>query len=86
MNESEIYQGMLQEVDKVLRLYLTYPVTSATAECSFSSLPRIKSYLRSNMTECLLNNLFLLYVHQELADSLELTEIARTFVSVNKPE
>ena len=41
--------------------YFTYPVTSATAKRSFSSLRRIKMYLRSTMTNCKLNNLFLLY-------------------------
>ena len=38
MNESETYKVMLQEVDKLLRLYLTFPVTTPTAERSFSSL------------------------------------------------
>ena len=37
MNESEIYKGMHQEVDKLLRLYLTFPVIISTAE--HSSLP-----------------------------------------------
>lgn len=44
MNESP---GMLSEVDKLLNIYFTFPVTSATAERSFSSLRRIKTYLRS---------------------------------------
>ena len=50
MNQSEIYKSMLGEVDKVL---FTFPVTSATAERSFS-------LLRSSMSHCWLNNLFLL--------------------------
>ena len=74
---------MLQEVDKLLRLYLTFPVTTPTAECSFSSLRRIKTYLRSTMISYRLNNLFLLYVHQDITDSLDLCKIAREFVSVN---
>ena len=32
LNENEIYKIMLQEVDKLLRLYLTFPVTTSTAE------------------------------------------------------
>lgn len=83
MSESAIYQGMLQEVDKLLRLYLTFPVTTATAERSFSSLRRVKTYLRSTMTSCQLNNLFLLYIHKEKTDALDLCKLAKEFVSVN---
>lgn len=32
MNKNEIYKGMLSEVDKLLRIYFTFPVTSATAK------------------------------------------------------
>ena len=35
------------------------------------------------MTSCRLNNLFLMYVHQDLTDSLDICKIARDFVSVN---
>ena len=50
MNQNEIYKGMLNEVDKLLWIYFTFPVTSATAEKSFSSLRRIKTFLRNSMT------------------------------------
>ena len=83
MNKSEIYKGMLSEVDKLLKLFLTLPVTSATAERAFSSLRRIKTFLRSSTTQCRLNNLFLLYVHTGVTDMLDLTHIAKEFVSVN---
>ena len=83
MNKSEIYKGMLSEVDKLLKLFLTLPVTSATAERAFSSLRCIKTFLRSTMTQCRLNNLFLLYVHTGVTDMLDLTHIAKEFVSVN---
>lgn len=83
MNASDIYKTMLSEVDKVLKIYFTFPVTTATAERSFSSLRRIKTFLRSTMTECRLNNLFLLYVHKSLTDALDLSKIAKGFVSVN---
>lgn len=83
MAESDIYKGMLPEIDRLLKLYLTFPVTTATAERSFSSLRRVKTYLRSTMTSCRLNNLFLLYIHQDRTDSLDLYEIAKDFISVN---
>ena len=84
MNESQIYKGMLLEVDRLLKLYLTFPVTTSTAERSFSSLHRIKTFLRNTMTSCRLKILFLMYVHQDLTDSLDLCQIAKEHVSVNQ--
>ena len=75
---------MLGEVDKVLKIYFTIPVTTATAERSFSSLRRLKTYLRSTMTQLGLNNLFILYVHTEKTDELDPKSVARDFVSVNQ--
>lgn len=83
MNESHIYKGMLLEVDKLLKLYLTFPVTTSTAERLFSLLRRLKTFLRNTMTSCRLNNQFFMYVHQDLTDSLDLCKIARDFVSAN---
>ena len=50
MNRSEIYKMMLGEMYEILKLYFTFPVTTATAERSFSSLRKIKTFLRSTMT------------------------------------
>ena len=83
LNQSKIVKGMLSEVNKLVQAYLTFPVTSATAERSFSSLRRIKTYLRSSMTAQRLNNLFILYVHKALTDSLDLESVAKEFVSAN---
>ena len=70
MEQSAIYKDMLSEVDKVLKIFFTFPVTSATAERSFSSLRRLKTLLRSTMTHCRLNNLFMLYIHTSKTDAL----------------
>ena len=82
MNKSEIYKGMLSEVDKLLKLCFTFPVTSATAERAFSSLCRIKTFLRSTMTHCRLNNLFCC-IFTSMTDMLDLSSIAKQFVSIN---
>ena len=76
-------KDLLSEVDKLLRLYLTIPITTCTAERSFSALRRVKTYLRSSMPEERLNNVLLLNVHKEEADSLDLINIAYNFVSAN---
>ena len=74
-----VYIGMFREVDKLLKSYRTFPVTTSTAERSFSSLQHMKTYLGSTMTCWRLNNLFLLYIHQHITDSLDLCKIAGEF-------
>ena len=41
MNSQSIFKSMLPEVHKLLKLYLTIPVTSATSERTFSALRRV---------------------------------------------
>ena len=78
-NVCKFPKTMLSEIDKVLKLYLT----SATAERCFSSLRRLKSYLRSTMTQKRLNQLMLLYAHNERLDQLQLQDIAKKFIQKN---
>ena len=42
-------------IHRAVKVLLTMPVTSATAETSFSALKRIKTYLQSTMVEDRLN-------------------------------
>ena len=55
---------------------MTFPVTSATAERSFSALKRIKTYLRSTMRLC---NLAILSIEHSLSGSLDLDEVIDKF-------
>ena len=80
MNEGP-YKAMLGEVHKLLRLYLTIPITSSTSERAFSTLRRVLTYLRSTMTQKRLNNCMLLHIHKDLTDSLNLLDIATTFIT-----
>jgi len=47
---------MFAEINKLVRLLLTIPVSSATAERCFSALRRLKSYTRSTMSAARLNH------------------------------
>ena len=72
---------MFTEVCKLIRLLLTIPVSSATAERSFSALRRLKSYTRSTMSAARLNHVALLHIHQNrTADELLDDNIVSTFV------
>ena len=74
---------MLTEVNKLLHIYYTVPLTSATAERTFSTLRRLKSYLRSTMSQKRLNHLVLLHVHKSLTDAIDLQSIAVEFINRN---
>ena len=51
-----------------------------SVERSFSSLRRVKNYLRSTMTENRLNSVMLLHIHKERTDSLSLIDVANDFI------
>ena len=53
-------------IHKLLQILVTLPLTTATAERSFSSLRRLKTYLRSTMSEERLVGLALLYSHRDV--------------------
>ena len=84
MNDTSIGKVMFSEVHQLIRLYLTVPMTSATAERTFSALRRLKNYLRSTMTQERLNHVMLLHTHKDKTDELELTQIAKDFISFNE--
>ncbi len=63
-------KSMLNEVSELLNIFLTIPVT-ATAERTFSTLRRLKSYLRSTFTQKNLNNLMLLHSHKDITDKID---------------
>ena len=58
-------------VYKVLQLLGTVPVTSCECERCVSVLRRLKTYLRSTMTQKRLNGLALMAVHRNIPIDLE---------------
>ena len=50
-NKTPVTKTLLGEVHKLLRMYWTLPVASATSERTFSAPRRLKNYLRSTMIE-----------------------------------
>ncbi|KAL5479540.1 hypothetical protein EMCRGX_G023069 [Ephydatia muelleri] len=73
-------QSLLSEVKKVLQLVLVMPATNATSERSFSALRRVKTYLRTKMSQKRLNHLLILNVHKERTDTLDLKDTLNSFV------
>ncbi|KAF0710852.1 52 kDa repressor of the inhibitor of the protein kinase-like [Aphis craccivora] len=55
----------------LLQLFATIPVTTASAERSFSSLRRLKNYLRSTMGQERLNSLAVLNIHKNIPINID---------------
>lgn len=62
-------------------LFLTLPVTSASAERSFSKLKLIKSYLRSTMSQERLTGLSTISIESETLQEISLDAIINTFAA-----
>ena len=56
------------------------PDTNATSERSFSTLRRMKSYLRTTMGQERLNYLVLLHLHKERTNNLDIKSVLNDFV------
>ena len=82
MNSQSVYKSMLPEVHKLLRLYLrNYSHNyTATSEHTFSAVRHVLTYKRATMTQKRLNNCLLTYVHKDLTDKLDMTEVAKDFI------
>jgi len=76
-----VVRSMFDQVEQLVRLLLTIPCSSAEAERSFSSLRRLKTYLRNSMSQQRLNHLAVLHVHRDRIDSIDIDAIAREFVA-----
>ena len=74
------FKTLMSEVHKLLKIYLTIPVTTASSERNFSALKRIKTYLRNSMTQSRLNHRMLLHVHKDRTDSIDTKDIASEFI------
>jgi hypothetical protein len=72
------------EVVKVVELLLVMPGTNATSERSFSTMRRIKSYLRTTMRQDRLNHLMVLHMYKDKLDSVDLRVIGNEFVALNE--
>ena len=66
-----------------LHEHLTINKSSATAERSFSSLLRLKTYLRATVSQQRLNSVMVLHIHQSHTDNLDIGAVVKDFISLN---
>ena len=82
--ENSCLASSLPDLCTAVQLYLTLPVTSATAERSFSKLKLIKTFLRNNMTQTRLSALALLSIENETCRTLDLKEVVNKFMAMSQ--
>ncbi|XP_074561276.1 uncharacterized protein LOC141817538, partial [Curcuma longa] len=66
-------------VDRLLRLLVTLPVSTASAERAFSALKIIKTRLRSKMEDEFLSNSLLVYIEGGIAEKYDYDDIIQDF-------
>ena len=77
-------QAAFPDLYNLISASVTIPVTSATAEQSFSTLNRVKSYLRSTMAEDRLNNISILSIESELSRNIDYDKVIDKFSLMNQ--
>lgn len=83
-NLSTDMKVMFPSVETLLRLALISPASSCTAERSLSALRRLKTWLRTSMTQERLNHTAVCHIHRDMMEEITDEYIAKLFVSGNE--
>ncbi|CAI6362480.1 unnamed protein product [Macrosiphum euphorbiae] len=70
------------EINILLNILVTLPATTASAERNFSSLRRIKTWMRTRISEDRLNGLALLHAHRDITINSE--DVIDVFAKSNR--
>ena len=74
---------LFSQAEALIRLMMVMPATSCECERGFSTLRRLKTWLRSTMGQERLNSKAIFHVHQDILDSLNLTEVCSNFIQAS---
>lgn len=85
----ELYQIIFKDVlfsafpnvECLIRLFLTLPITNSTGERSFSALKRVKNYLRSSMCQEKVSDLGLLFIEKDKLQKLDFDDVIQQFAT-----
>jgi len=84
--KSHDIRNFLNAVEHLFKFLVVLPAFSATAEWSFSTLHRLKNYLRLTrpMTQERLNHVAVHHVHKTRVDALDINKIKHLFIHANE--
>ncbi|XP_030831994.1 uncharacterized protein LOC115920395 [Strongylocentrotus purpuratus] len=77
-------RNLFPQVATLMKLLLVCPVTSSECERSFSALRRLKTWLRSTMTQKRLNAVAVCNSHHLLLDNISLQRLVKEFAGRNE--
>lgn len=77
-------RGLFKQVETLVRLLLMVPASSAEAERSFSALRRLKTWLRSTMSQNRLNSVVVCHVHKDRTNKLDTKKISQEFIKLSE--
>ena len=69
-------------IDRLVRLVLTLPVSTATTERTFSAMKLVKTTLRNKMEDGFLADCLVIYIERELARNIDSDSIINDFYSI----
>lgn len=67
-------------VDKLIRLVLILPVSTATTECAFFAMKIVKIRLRNRMEDDFISNYLLAYIEKDIARDFDVDSIIDAFL------
>ena len=84
LNAEEGCTRFFQEYVKIINLYLTIPVKTASAARIFSTLNRLKTCLRETVGLARLNYMLITYIYTEKPDQINQVAIYDVFIRANE--
>ena len=87
---SELCRGLVKTnksqhyylIDRLVRLVLTLPVTTATTERAFSAMKHVKTALRNKMEDEFLADSMIVYIERELSEPIDSDSMVDDFYSM----
>ncbi len=73
-------RNLFNQVERIIVFCLAVPVSVAGSERTFSALRRLKTWLRSNISQSRLTHLALMHVHKKRLDDVNIEDLMNEFI------
>ena len=82
-NDAYVKRDTHKTVYAAVTTLVMFPSTTSSCDHAFSSLRRLKTYLRSTMGQKKFNSIMMANVHLDLMDSINIVSVANKFAGLN---
>ena len=80
LKREEVFRELVPELTNLVKIMLTLPTSTCTAERSFSDLRPLKTYLRSGRKQQRLNSVAIMSVYKKETEVLSIATLIDNFV------